>query len=41
MAQPNTVGAGTLVGSGVECAPDHHAGQVMGIMWVTQLAKVL
>lgn len=41
MAQPNTVGAGSLVGSGVECAPDHRAGQVMGITWVTQLAKVL
>lgn len=23
------------------CAPDHRAGQVMGITWVTQLAKVL
>lgn len=28
MAQPNTVGAGSLVGSGVECAPAHRAGQV-------------
>lgn len=41
MAQPDTLGAGSLVSSGVECAPAHRAGQVMGITWVTQLAKVL
>lgn len=37
----NSLGAGSLVDSGVECAPAHRAGQLMGITWVTQLTKVL